>query len=197
MGEPQEDLTQEEEEEEDDDEEDPGAAASYVPPYAARPPPHHRSMPAGRERLHIHKSNVCSRAYFVVVMVFFHVYILNVIALLLYVHYNNNNNNNDNGPGDMVTGDEASGSPPGSHPDPDPDPDPDLDVEKRYRQSYSLPRIEGIRVGHAQRVALMPDRTHEMKTLSLKPLLFDIFAQDPAGISDFFQFYASKTPQQA
>jgi len=155
MGEPQEDLTQEEleEDEEEEEEEDSGGGggggAPYVPPYPPRPP--HRSLPGGRERLLLHKSNVCSRAYFVVVMVFFHVYILNVIALLLYVHYNN-------GPaaGDMGTGDDeatgtgtGTGTPPRSHaapPHPDPDPDPDLDVEKRYRQSYSLPRIEGIRV---------------------------------------------------
>lgn len=39
------------------------------------------------ERLSCHKSSVCSRSYFVVVMVFFHVYIINVIALLFYVHY--------------------------------------------------------------------------------------------------------------
>uniref|UniRef100_A0A3Q2D2U9 Prolyl 4-hydroxylase, transmembrane a n=1 Tax=Cyprinodon variegatus TaxID=28743 RepID=A0A3Q2D2U9_CYPVA len=79
------------------------------------------------------KSNVCSRAYFVVVMVFFHVYILNIIALLLYVHYNND-----------------------------------------YSQSFSLHRLEGIRVGHVQQVSIVADRTHEMKTLSLKPLLFEI-----------------------
>lgn len=39
------------------------------------------------ERLSCHKSSVCSRSYFVTVMVFFHVYIIHVIALLLYVHY--------------------------------------------------------------------------------------------------------------
>uniref|UniRef100_A0A3B5LI32 Prolyl 4-hydroxylase, transmembrane a n=1 Tax=Xiphophorus couchianus TaxID=32473 RepID=A0A3B5LI32_9TELE len=93
-------------------------------------------------------SNVCSRAYFVVVMVFFHVYILNVIALLLYVHYNN-------GPGDLVSGDGASPA-------------------AEYSQSFSLHRMEGIRVGHVQHVSVVPDRTHQMKTLSLKPLLFEI-----------------------
>uniref|UniRef100_A0A3Q3JL84 Fe2OG dioxygenase domain-containing protein n=1 Tax=Monopterus albus TaxID=43700 RepID=A0A3Q3JL84_MONAL len=61
------------------------------------------TSPFRSTRLHIQRSNVCSRAYFVVVMVFFHVYILNVIALLLYVHYNN-------GPGDLVSGDGASAS---------------------------------------------------------------------------------------
>ncbi|XP_034028462.1 transmembrane prolyl 4-hydroxylase-like isoform X2 [Thalassophryne amazonica] len=43
-----------------------------------------------------------------------------------------------------------------------------------YIHSFNLPRIEGIRVGHVQLVSLMTDRTHEMKTLSLKPLLFEI-----------------------
>ncbi|CAL8276583.1 unnamed protein product [Boreogadus saida] len=162
MGEPQEDVAQEEEEEEGGDFGGSGdASSSYVPPY--RP-----TLPA-RERLHIQKSNVCSRAYFVVVMVFFHVYILNVIALLLYVHYNN-------GPGDLASVDGSStetvaedGSPlPHAAPT-----DQVLEMNK-YRQSYSLPRIEGIRVGHVQRVSLMPEKTHEMKTLSLKPLLFEI-----------------------
>lgn len=99
------------------------------------------NSPFRSTRLHIQRSNVCSRAYFVVVMVFFHVYILNVIALLLYVHYNN-------GPGDLVSGDgatPASVSESGS-PLPHPAPAPrELHVED-YSQSYSLPRIEGIRV---------------------------------------------------
>ncbi|XP_071332519.1 transmembrane prolyl 4-hydroxylase-like isoform X2 [Trachinotus anak] len=127
------------------------------------------NSPFRSTRLHIQRSNVCSRAYFVVVMVFFHVYILNVIALLLYVHYNN-------GPGDLVSGDgpssasvsESGGTLP--HPAPAPR---ELHVED-YSQSFSLPRVEGIRVGHVQQVSLVPERTHEMKTLSLKPLLFEI-----------------------
>lgn len=74
-------------------------------------------------------------------MVFFHVYILNVIALLLYVHYNN-------GPGDLVSGDRASsvsvseGESPLTHSAP-----PSGETqEEDYSQSFSLPRIEGIRV---------------------------------------------------
>lgn len=118
--------------------------------------------------LHIQRSNVCSRAYFVVVMVFFHVYILNVIALLLYVHYYNN------GPGDLLTGEGASAINGGGSPLPQSaSTSGELHLED-YSQSFSLPRIEGIRVGHVQRVSLVPDRTHEMKTLSLKPLLFEI-----------------------
>lgn len=116
-------------------------------------------------RLHIQRSNVCSRAYFVVVMVFFHVYILNVIALLLYVHYNN-------GPEDLMPGEGASSSAindGGGSTTP---------VSREhlddYSQSFSLPRIEGIRVGHVQRISPISDKTIEMKTLSLKPLIFEI-----------------------
>ncbi|XP_056129220.1 transmembrane prolyl 4-hydroxylase-like isoform X2 [Lampris incognitus] len=135
-------------------------SSPYMPPYRCALP--------GRDRLHTQKSNVCSRAYFVVVMVFFHVYILNVIALLLYVHYNN---------GPVGVGGDDGASPAsvsqGGGALPPPPPSRDLDMDD-YRQSFTLPRIEGIRVGHVQRVSLMPDRTHEMKTLSLKPLLFEI-----------------------
>lgn len=84
------------------------------------------------ERLPCNKSSVCSRSYFVVVMVFFHIYIINVIALLLYVHYNSGQ-------------DEASGrgrdSPGGDHQRPaagSPSPKPGV----------SLARIEGIRVSN-------------------------------------------------
>lgn len=89
-------------------------------------------------RLPVQRSSICSRAYFVVVMVFFHVYILNVIALLLYVHYNN-------GPRDLVSGDRPSSSSVGDgesplHPVPSPR------DRREYEQSFRLPRIEGIRV---------------------------------------------------
>lgn len=127
------------------------------------------NSPFRSTRLHIQRSNVCSRAYFVVVMVFFHVYILNIIALLLYVHYNN-------GPGDLVTGEGVSSaavSDDGDSLPQSPSPSRELHVDD-YTQSFSLPRIEGIRVGHVQRISLVPDKTHEMKTLSLKPLLFEI-----------------------
>ncbi|XP_029292508.1 LOW QUALITY PROTEIN: transmembrane prolyl 4-hydroxylase-like [Cottoperca gobio] len=120
-------------------------------------------------RMHIQRSSVCSRAYFVVVMVFFHVYILNVIGLLLYVHYNN-------GPGDLVSEDGAPSASLSDSGTPLPHPDPasrELHVGE-YSQSFSLPRIEGIRVGHVQQVSLLPDRTHVLRTMSLKPLLFEI-----------------------
>ncbi|CAM9283659.1 unnamed protein product [Lampetra planeri] len=120
-------------------------------------------------RLQIQRSSVCSRAYFVVVMVFFHVYILNVIALLLYVHYNN-------GTGELVGGERVASTQAddggGSLPYPAP-PSREPHVEDRS-QSFILPRIEGIRVGHVQAVSLVSDKTHEMKTISLKPLLFEI-----------------------
>uniref|UniRef100_A0A1A7WDV2 Prolyl 4-hydroxylase, transmembrane (Endoplasmic reticulum) n=1 Tax=Iconisemion striatum TaxID=60296 RepID=A0A1A7WDV2_9TELE len=128
------------------------------------------NVPFRSTRLHIQRSNVCSRAYFVVVMVFFHVYILNVIALLLYVHYNN-------GPSDLVSEEtsngESSASVSGSRSSlPQTAPSTrELHVED---YSFSLHRIEGIRVGHVQQVSIVPDRTHEMRTLSLKPLLFEI-----------------------
>ncbi|XP_037540754.1 transmembrane prolyl 4-hydroxylase [Nematolebias whitei] len=128
------------------------------------------NVPFRSTRLHIQRSSVCSRAYFVVVMVFFHVYILNIIGLLLYVHYNN-------GPADLVGGD-GDASAPGrdsrSLPQPAPPSFEKLQDEEDYSQSFSLHRIEGIRVGHVQQVSIVPDRLHEMKTLSLKPLLFEI-----------------------
>nr|XP_015203776.1 PREDICTED: transmembrane prolyl 4-hydroxylase [Lepisosteus oculatus] len=116
------------------------------------------SLPVPRDRIHLQKSSVCSRSYFVVVMVFFHVYIINVIALLLYVHYNS-------GPGEPP--DPAAGRAP------EPDPLPPVSHAGPGGPLY-LPRIEGIRVGHVQKVALVPDKVHEMKTLSLKPLLFEV-----------------------
>lgn len=99
------------------------------------------NSPFRSTRMHIQRSNVCSRAYFVVVMVFFHVYILNVIALLLYVHYNN-------GPGDLVNREGASSTSvsdsDGSLPHPAQSPG-ETHVED-YSQSFSLSRLEGIRV---------------------------------------------------
>ncbi|XP_056094344.1 transmembrane prolyl 4-hydroxylase [Rhinichthys klamathensis goyatoka] len=132
-----------------------GELMDHFPP----PPPRH---PLARERMNIQKSSVCSRAYFVVVMAFFHIYIINIIALLLYVHYNT-------GSGEQDVLLEKSASVPGPMPEHQP-PSPNLSPEL----SFQLPRLEGIRVGHVQRVSLVPDRTHNMRTLSLKPLLFEI-----------------------
>eukprot|EP00063_Salmo_salar_P013347 XP_013988182.1 PREDICTED: transmembrane prolyl 4-hydroxylase-like [Salmo salar] len=122
--------------------------------------------PMPRERVPLQKSNVCSRSYFMVVMVFFHVYIINVIALLLYVHYNNS-------PGDVLASpnrDEASGG--SNHHKP-----PEFNQQQTdsgFQQDMYLPRLEGIRVGHVQKLSLVPGNVHEMRTLSLKPLLFEI-----------------------
>lgn len=84
------------------------------------------------ERLPCNKSSVCSRSYFVVVMVFFHIYIINVIALLLYVHYSN---------GQVEASSQGRDAPDSVHQRPasgSPSPKPDV----------SLTRIEGIRVSN-------------------------------------------------
>lgn len=116
---------QEQEEYENDDNPSP-----FSPPY--RP-----------TRLHIQRSSICSRAYFVVVMVFFHVYILNVIGLLLYVHYNNGSEDLISREGVTSASDSVSETPP-LHPTPAAS--KELHV-KDHSQSSSLPRFEGIRVG--------------------------------------------------
>ncbi|XP_039908125.1 transmembrane prolyl 4-hydroxylase [Simochromis diagramma] len=113
------------------------------------------------ERLSCHKSSVCSRSYFVVVMVFFHVYIINVIALLFYVHYNSG----------QEDANRSRDAPSSGHQRPESRRPPSKDELQR---DISLPRIEGIRVGHVQKVSLVSGRLHEMRTLSLKPLLFEI-----------------------
>ncbi|XP_054464766.1 transmembrane prolyl 4-hydroxylase-like [Anoplopoma fimbria] len=138
-----------------------GAAWRALCSSRRRPPPRRPAPPPRSSRMQVQRSSVCSRAYFVVVMVFFHVYILNVIGLLLYVHYNN-------GPAELV----RDGGAPLTPRDPA-DTEPH---EEDYSHAHGsrLPRVEGIRVGHVQQVSLMPDRTHEMRTLSLKPLLFEI-----------------------
>ncbi|XP_034022345.1 transmembrane prolyl 4-hydroxylase [Thalassophryne amazonica] len=128
------------------------SAASAAKLTALRPP---------CERISCQKSSVCSRSYFVVVMVFFHVYIINVIALLLYVHYSSGQEEASRSR-DAVSSKEQLAEPQR----PPTGPQPARDV--------SLTRIEGIRVGHVQKVSLMPDKVHEMRTLSLKPLLFEI-----------------------
>ncbi|XP_068598513.1 transmembrane prolyl 4-hydroxylase [Brachionichthys hirsutus] len=112
------------------------------------------------ERLSCHKSSVCSRSYFVVVMVFFHVYIINVIALLFYVHFNSGQEDADRSRDAPPSSRHQSGGAPSSKPE--------------SLRHASLARIEGIRVGHVQKVSLAPGKAHEMRTLSLKPLLFEI-----------------------
>ncbi|KAM3877705.1 transmembrane prolyl 4-hydroxylase [Diretmus argenteus] len=91
-----------------------------------------------------------SRSHFTVVMVFFHIYVINVVALLLYVNYNN-------GQADAT-----------------PSPDAATTSTSEFLREVSLPRLEGVRVGHVQKVSLVPDKEHEMRTLSLKPLLFEV-----------------------
>lgn len=99
------------------------------------------NLPFRPTRLHVQRSSICSRAYFVVVMVFFHVYILNVIGLLLYVHYNN-------GSEDLVRRDGSTSSPVNEDRSPLANLAPsarDLDVDD-FGHRFSLSRIEGIRV---------------------------------------------------
>ncbi|XP_071612135.1 transmembrane prolyl 4-hydroxylase isoform X2 [Heliangelus exortis] len=101
--------------------------------------------PGGRPR------PVCSRPYFLVLMVFAHLYVLNVLGLLLFVH---------------LSAGETGGPPAAASPPPPPPPPPP--------PVQALPRLEGIKVGHTQRVELVPGRAHAVRTLSLKPLLFEI-----------------------
>uniref|UniRef100_A0A8C5UUQ2 Prolyl 4-hydroxylase, transmembrane n=1 Tax=Microcebus murinus TaxID=30608 RepID=A0A8C5UUQ2_MICMU len=93
---------------------------------------------------------ICSRAYFLVLMVFVHLYLGNVLALLLFVHYSNGDESTDPGPQRRAQG---------------PGPAPTLGP---------LARLEGIKVGHERKVQLVTDRDHFIRTLSLKPLLFEI-----------------------
>ncbi|XP_078517923.1 transmembrane prolyl 4-hydroxylase [Lissotriton helveticus] len=115
-----------------------------------------QELPPGRPGLQ--KSSVCSRSYFVVVMVFVHLYIINVIALLLYVHWNNGGE-----PGARGAPPEGDGAP-GTQSRP----------ERAHSGASSLHRLEGIKVGHKQKLELGQRRIHEIETLSLKPLLFEI-----------------------
>lgn len=43
---------------------------------------------------------------------------------------------------------------------------------KHHFVSELIISLVHLQVGHVQQVSLVPDRTHEMKTISLKPLLF-------------------------
>ncbi|KAF6100496.1 prolyl 4-hydroxylase, transmembrane [Phyllostomus discolor] len=82
-------------------------------------------------------------------MVFVHLYLGNVLALLLFVHYSNGDESSDPGPQRRA-----------------PEPEPATTLAP-------LIRLEGIKVGHEQKVQLVADRDHFIRTLSLKPLLFD------------------------
>lgn len=82
------------------------------------------------ERLSCHKGSVCSRSYFVIVMVFFHVYIINVIALLLYVHYSSEQDDANS---------RGRDAPDGNHQRPSPKSPPS-------KPDVSLTRIDGVRV---------------------------------------------------
>uniref|UniRef100_A0A8C6TAV8 Prolyl 4-hydroxylase, transmembrane (endoplasmic reticulum) n=1 Tax=Neogobius melanostomus TaxID=47308 RepID=A0A8C6TAV8_9GOBI len=112
------------------------------------------------ERL-CNKTSICSRSYFLLVMVFFHVYLINVIALLFYVHYSSGQDDDSlshDAPGTDHSRINSRGA----------------SSKVEYQRDFSLPRVEGIRVGHVQKVSLTPGKSHHMRTLSLKPLLFEI-----------------------
>ncbi|XP_037635856.1 transmembrane prolyl 4-hydroxylase [Sebastes umbrosus] len=138
-----------------DAEEDSSPSPSGSSPSPLRPP---------CDRLSCSKSSVCSRSYFVVVMVFFHVYIINVIALLFYVHYNSGTEDTSQSR-DAPRGGDHQQRPEERRPPPS---------KTEFLRDVSLTRLEGIRVGHVQKVSLVPSKVHEMRTLSLKPLLFEI-----------------------
>jgi len=87
-----------------------------------------------RDRLLWNKSSVCSRSYFLVVMVFFHVYIINVIALLFYVHYNSGQE--DASPSRDAPSSNHQQLPESRRPPSKPE----------FLRDVSLSRIEGIRV---------------------------------------------------
>uniref|UniRef100_A0A1A8KG60 Transmembrane prolyl 4-hydroxylase n=2 Tax=Nothobranchius kuhntae TaxID=321403 RepID=A0A1A8KG60_NOTKU len=124
------------------------------------------------ERLPGPKTSVCSRSYFVVVMVFFHVYIVNVIALLFYVHYSSSSG--------QENASRSLDAPSGVHHQQRPESRRPPPSKPEFMRDVSLTRMEGIRVGHVQKVSLVPGKVHEMRTLSLKPLLFEI----PGFLSD-------------
>ncbi|XP_061583205.1 transmembrane prolyl 4-hydroxylase [Cololabis saira] len=137
------------------------AAAEDAPASGSLPSP--LRPPADRLPCHS-KSSVCSRSYFVVVMVFFHVYIINVILLLFYVHYSSGSSEDSSRSPDASSGGGGGQRSEARRPPAKPE----------FVQDVSLTRIEGIKVGHVQKVSLVPGKVHEMRTLSLKPLLFEI-----------------------
>ncbi|KFO18611.1 Transmembrane prolyl 4-hydroxylase [Fukomys damarensis] len=81
-------------------------------------------------------------------MVFVHLYLGNVLALLLFVHYSNGDDSTEPGP---------PRRPPGPLAVPTLGP---------------LTRLEGIKVGYERKVQLVTGKDHVIRTLSLKPLLF-------------------------
>ncbi|AWP02760.1 putative transmembrane prolyl 4-hydroxylase-like [Scophthalmus maximus] len=145
-------------EQEGSDAEDTAASGSApVPPVAPR------TQRPPSDRLSGNKTSVCSRSYFVVVMVFFHVYIINVIALLFYVHYSSGGQEDASQSRDAPGGQQQQRAETRRPPS-----------KADFLRDVSLARIEGIRVGHVQSVSLAPGKVHDMRTLSLKPLLFEI-----------------------
>ncbi|XP_066473752.1 transmembrane prolyl 4-hydroxylase [Tiliqua scincoides] len=122
-----------------------GAAVAAATAGQDEDPPLLPGPPIGRRA-------VCSRPYFMVLMVLAHLYVFSVLGLLLFVHISAD----DGGPGPAEDA-------PGPAQDAPAGPGP-----------YALSRLEGIKVGHKQKVDLVPNKIHFMKTLSLKPPVFEI-----------------------
>lgn len=110
---------------------EPEAAEEASDPQWPLPPEHRPPGPASRPgdgeeapvRPLCKPRGICSRAYFLVLMVFVHLYLGNVLALLLFVHYSNGDESTDPGP---------------QHREQSPQPVPTL---------APLTRLEGIKVG--------------------------------------------------
>lgn len=83
-------------------------------------------LPAGPP---IGRRAICSRPYFVVLMVFAHLYVLNVLGLLLFVH---------------ISSDDGNPEPGKEPPSPAQDP-PALAFVPGSSNSRALPRLEGIK----------------------------------------------------
>ncbi|KAG7277837.1 hypothetical protein CRUP_006737 [Coryphaenoides rupestris] len=129
------------------------------------------------ERVYLQKSNVCSRSYFMFVLVFIHMYVIIHGVAQLYANYNNGEEGEE---GVDTTSDQETPSsdqqPLGpQHPQSKPE------VERHM----FLPRRDGVKVGHVQKLSLVADEVHDMRTLSLKPLLFEIprfLSDDECGV---------------
>ncbi|KAK2091111.1 Transmembrane prolyl 4-hydroxylase [Saguinus oedipus] len=152
---------------------------------------------------------ICSRAYFLVLMVFVHLYLGNVLALLLFVHYSNGDDSSDPGPQHRAQGPgpvpalgpltrlegikvrtsphrRAPGQKQLSPREPALSPGSPHCSGAAVRQSRApthSPAVTlragatcpllGSGVGHERKVQLVSDRDHFIRTLSLKPLLFE------------------------
>ncbi|XP_059916903.1 transmembrane prolyl 4-hydroxylase [Gadus macrocephalus] len=135
--------------------------------------------PGGPARGVLQRSTMGGRSYFVFVLVFFHMCIMNGIAQL---YENHNNGGEEPDPRSHQGAPDSLQQPPLGPKKPPLGPQkPALGPrEPETVREFFLPRIDGVKVGHVQKLSLVPDKVHEMRTLSLKPLLFEI----PGFLSD-------------